>query len=57
MKPQRMRMTHELVAVYDMLDKMQVLVRYKPVLLTLDALLIPSFWFCGSERNAPRAKT
>ena len=27
MKPQRMRMTHELVAAYDMLDQMQVLVR------------------------------
>ena len=28
MKPQRMRMTHELVSAYDMLDKMHVLVRY-----------------------------
>lgn len=27
MKPQRMRMTHELVAAYNMLDKMHVLVR------------------------------
>ena len=28
MKPQRMRMTHELVSVYGMLDKMDILVRY-----------------------------
>jgi len=28
MKPQRMRMTHELVSAYDMLNKMHVLVRY-----------------------------
>lgn len=27
MKPQRMRMTHELVSAYDMLDRMHVLVR------------------------------
>ena len=27
MKPQRMRMTHELVSAYDMLDQMHVLVR------------------------------
>ena len=27
MKPQRMRMTHELVSVYGMIDKMSILVR------------------------------
>jgi len=34
MKPQRMRMTHELVAAYDMLDKMHVLVRFQRSILT-----------------------
>lgn len=28
MKPQRMKMTHELVSAYDMMDKMHVLVRF-----------------------------
>lgn len=30
MKPQRMRITHELVSAYDMLPKMHVLVRVSP---------------------------
>ena len=35
MKPQRMRMTHELVSAYGMLDKMTVLVRCPYSLLYL----------------------
>jgi histone deacetylase 1/2 len=33
MKPHRMRITHDLVSAYGMLDKMQVLVRSLPVLI------------------------
>jgi hypothetical protein len=31
MKPQRMRVTHELIALYDMLDKMHIIVSFEKV--------------------------
>lgn len=35
MKPHRIRVTHDLVSAYDMLDKMHILVRISPLLLLL----------------------
>ena len=51
MKPHRIRVTHDLVSAYDMLDKMHILVR-----LLLLFLVLPeenSTWHCRDRNVQP----